>query len=92
MFFNPSGTLLLCHKSKYSTAYWYIIALPFSVVDEKQRIGDWECDTMVGKDRKSVLVTVVDRFTLTTCCSRVYNRSALVVSRAIIRMLKLAHG
>jgi len=25
-----SGTLLLCHKSKYSTAYWYSIALPFS--------------------------------------------------------------
>ena len=58
------------------------------VVEEKQRIGDWECDTMVGKDKKSVLVTVVDRFTLTTCCSRVYSRSAQVVSRAIIRMLK----
>jgi IS30 family transposase len=58
------------------------------VVDEKQRIRDGECDTMVGKDRKSVLATVVDRFTLTTCCSRVYSRSAQVVSRAIIRMLK----
>ena len=58
------------------------------VVEEKQRIGDWECDTVIGKDRKSVLVTVVDRFTLTTCCSRVYSRSAKVVSQAIIRMLK----
>lgn len=43
---------------------------------------------MIGKDRKSVLVTVVDRTTLFTCCSRVYSRSADVVSRAIIRMLK----
>jgi hypothetical protein len=25
-----SGTLLLCHKSKYSTTHWYIIAPPFS--------------------------------------------------------------
>ena len=58
------------------------------VVEEKQRIGDWECDTVIGKDRKSVLVTVVDRFTLTTCCSRVYSRTAKVVSQAIIRMLK----
>jgi len=59
-----------------------------AIVEDKQRIGDWECDTVIGKDRKSVLVTVVDRFTLTTCCSRVYSRSAKVVSRAIIRMLK----
>jgi len=59
-----------------------------SIVDEKQRIGDWECDTVIGKDRKSVLVTVVDRATLKTCCSRVYSRSARVVSRAIIRILK----
>jgi IS30 family transposase len=58
------------------------------IVDEKQRIGDWECDTVIGQDRKSVLVTVVDRATLKTCCSRVYNRSAKVVSSAIIRMLK----
>ncbi len=59
-----------------------------AVVEEKQRIGDWECDTVIGKDKKSVLVTVVDRFTLITCCSRVYSRSAKVVSQAIIRMLK----
>jgi IS30 family transposase len=59
-----------------------------AIVEEKQRIGDWECDTVIGKDRKSVLVTVVDRSSLTTCCSRVYSRSAKVVSRAIIRMMK----
>ena len=58
------------------------------IVEEKSRIGDWECDTVIGKDRKSVLVTVVDRATLYTCCSRVYSRSADVVSRAIIRILK----
>lgn len=59
-----------------------------SIVDRKTRIGDWECDTVIGKDRKSVQVTVVDRVTLYTCCSRVFSRSADVVSRAIIRMLK----
>ena len=58
------------------------------IVDKKQRIGDWECDTVIGQDRKSVLVTVVDRTTLKTCCSRVYSRSARVVSQAIIRILK----
>ena len=31
------------------------------VVDQKQRIGDYEIDTMVGKGRKSYLITMVDR-------------------------------
>ena len=57
------------------------------IVEKKQRLGDWECDTMIGLDRKSVLVTVVDRASLFTCCSRVYSRTADVVCRAIIRLL-----
>ncbi len=27
------------------------------IVDKKQRIGDWEGDTIVGKDHKSALLT-----------------------------------
>jgi len=59
-----------------------------AIIEEKTRIGDWECDTVIGKDRKSVLVTVVDRTTLYTCCSRVYGRTSAIVSAAIIRILK----
>jgi len=58
------------------------------IVDKKTRIGDWECDSVIGLDRKSVLVTVVDRVSLFTCCARVYTHTADVVSSAIIRMLK----
>ena len=58
------------------------------IVDKKTRIGDWECDTVVGLDRKSVLITLVDRSTLFICCARVYTRKAKVVSSAIVRMLK----
>jgi len=57
-------------------------------VDEKTRLGDWECDTVIGKDRKSVLVTVVDRASLYTVCSRVLSRSAQVVTAAILRLLR----
>lgn len=57
-------------------------------VERKERLGDWECDTVIGQDRKSVLVTVVDRASLYTVCSRVLNRSAHVVSQAIIRLLR----
>ncbi len=58
------------------------------LVEQKVRLGDWECDTVIGKDRKSVLVTVVDRASLYTCCSRVLSRTAHVVSQAIIRLLR----
>ena len=58
------------------------------IVEDKTRLGDWECDTVIGLDRKSVLVTLVDRTSLYTCVSRVYSRSSSVVSRAIIRMLR----
>ena len=57
-------------------------------VEQKARLGDWECDTVIGQDRKSVLVTVVDRASLYTVCSRVLSRSAQVVSQAIIRLLR----
>jgi len=57
-------------------------------VEQKTRLGDWECDTVIGQDRKSVLVTVVDRASLSTACSRVLSRTADVVSRAIIRLLR----
>ena len=57
-------------------------------VDKKERLGDWECDTVIGKDRKSVLVTVVDRASLYTVCSRVLSRSAHVLSQAIIPLLR----
>jgi len=57
-------------------------------VDKKERLGDWECETVIGQDRKSVLVTVVDRASLYTVCSRVLSRSAHGVSQAIIRLLR----
>ena len=57
-------------------------------VEQKLRLGDWECDTVIGKDRKSVLVTVVERASLYTVCSRVFSRSADVVCNAIIRLLR----
>ena len=34
-----------------------------AIVDQKSRIGDWEADTIVGKDQKSALLTLVERVT-----------------------------
>lgn len=58
------------------------------IVEDKRRIGDWECDTVIGKDRKSVLVTLVERKSLFTLMAIVKRKTAEQVSRAMIRLLK----
>lgn len=57
------------------------------IVAQKKRIGDWECDTLVGKDRKSALVTMVERKSLFTLCAAVPQKTAESVQQAIIRLL-----
>lgn len=34
-----------------------------SVIDNKERFGDWEIDTIIGKDNKGAIVTIVERTT-----------------------------
>ena len=58
------------------------------VVDSRQRLGDWEGDTVIGRGHSGVLVTLVERrsrFTLACCLP---NREAEPVSAAIIEMLR----
>ena len=57
------------------------------IVDVKRRIGDWECDTVIGTDRKSVLVTLVERKSLFTLAAKVGSKKALPVRDAIIGLL-----
>ncbi len=45
-------------------------------VDKKERIGDWEGDTIMGKDKKSVLLTLVDRKTLYTIIVKLDSKRA----------------
>jgi IS30 family transposase len=57
------------------------------IVAQKGRVGDWECDTLVGGDRTSALVTVVERKSLFTLCAPVPHKTAESVQDAIIRLL-----
>ena len=59
-----------------------------AIVAERERLGDWECDTVIGSDRKSVLVTLVDRKTLFTLSAKIPRKTARNVSDAMVRMLK----
>ncbi|AOM41326.1 IS30 family transposase [Xenorhabdus hominickii] len=56
-------------------------------VDKKQRIGDWEGDTIVGKDHKSALLTLVERKSLFTLIIKLEDKTAKGVAKAATRHL-----
>jgi IS30 family transposase len=57
------------------------------VVEKKSRIGDLEIDTVVGKDHKGFLVTVVDRKSKFSIIKSVPTKEAAVVTEALIEMI-----
>jgi IS30 family transposase len=58
-----------------------------NVVDDKSRIGDWEIDTVIGKNHKGVLVTIVDKASKFTLIKKVSSKHAEVVTKATIELL-----
>jgi len=58
-----------------------------SVVDEKKRIGDWEVDTIIGKNHQQAIVTMVERLSKITVLKKVTIKSAELVSNALITSL-----
>ena len=57
-------------------------------VDLKIRVGDWEGDTIIGANQKQAIVSLVDRKTRYTLLRKVKNKTASMVSDAIIQELK----
>lgn len=58
-----------------------------AIVDTKERIGDWEVDTVIGKNHKGALVTAVERKTKYTLIDYVSSRKADFVTKALVDML-----
>ena len=54
-----------------------------AIVEEKKRTGDWEGDTIIGKDHVGAIVSLVDRATKMTKLVLVENKTAEVVTEAI---------
>ena len=63
-----------------------------AIVDQKARIGDWEADTIVGKDQKSALLTLVERTTRYTIICKLKNLKAEDAARAAVRALEAHKG
>lgn len=56
--------------------------------DNRERMGDYEGDTVVGKGHKGVLVTLVDRKTRETKIKALPNRKAKLVTQTCIDLLR----
>jgi len=60
-----------------------------NIVDLKSRIGDWEGDTIVGKDHNGAILSIVDRSSKYTILERLTRKTAMQVSNAAIKRLAL---
>ena len=57
------------------------------IVEQRQRIGDWEVDTIVGKGHHQGIVTLIERKSRFALLSKVEQRTADQVSKAMIDLL-----
>ena len=75
--YNRRGKLLHCRSIEERPA----------LVTHRKRLGDWEVDTMFGKDHKQALVTLTERKSRFTLLGKVSQRSAQAVQDQIHRLL-----
>jgi IS30 family transposase len=59
-----------------------------SIVDSKTRIGDWEIDTIIGKNHKGALLSIVERKSKFTLIGKLQEKSAEIAANAAIDLLK----
>ncbi|KMQ51302.1 integrase [Chitinispirillum alkaliphilum] len=58
------------------------------IVDTKERIGDWEIDTIIGKQHKGAVVSIVERKSKFTLLAKVEKRDASLVGTGTVNLLK----
>ena len=58
-----------------------------AIVDAKKRIGDWEIDTLTGKNHKGALLTIVERKSKLTLIKKLPNKHADLVAEAVVNLL-----
>jgi len=58
------------------------------IVDQRQRVGDWEVDTVIGKRHRQAIVTLTERKSRLALLCKVERRTAEQVSQAVIDLLQ----
>jgi IS30 family transposase len=62
------------------------------IVEQRERLGDWEVDTILGKGRRRAIVTLTERKSRLALLYKVERRSAKLVAEAIIHLLQPLSG
>jgi IS30 family transposase len=75
--YDRRGKLLNCRSIEERPA----------LVAQRKRLGDWEVDTVFGKDHKQALVTLTERKSRFTLLGKVSQRTAQTVQDQICRLL-----
>ncbi len=58
------------------------------IVDQKSRIGDWEGDTIIGRNHKGGLVTLAERMSRYVLAGKIRSKHAEGVTAVTMRLLK----
>ena len=58
------------------------------VVDARKRIGDWEADTIIGRNHKGAMVTLVERKSKYTLIRKINRKTSLSLNSAISELTK----
>lgn len=56
-------------------------------INNKERVGDWEIDTIVGKDNKGAIVTIAERVTAFVLIARLNGKNAMELAKAVVRLM-----
>lgn len=59
-----------------------------AIVDKRSRIGDWEADTIIGKNHRQAIVSLVERKSGYTLIRKVKRKTARAVRKAAVLLLK----
>ena len=59
-----------------------------TIVDDKSRIGDWEIDTIIGKNHKQAVVSIVERKSKFTILKKASRKTDQIVTDAAIQGLE----
>jgi transposase, IS30 family len=58
------------------------------IVEKRERLGDWEADTIIGGGKRGAIVTLVERKSRFTLLKQVARRTAAAVEDAILDLLR----
>lgn len=59
-----------------------------AIVDDRSRIGDWEVDTIIGKQHQQAIVTLTERKSRFALLGKVSKRSAEQVRESLVQLLR----